>query len=245
MVKQYQINEMIEIILESSRQMPNYVFQYYSVHGFVTKSKPIFNLIADSFLTLFSYCLLIRESAWSQAFAVLRIGLEQVAAVFVICNVYGASSKYLDLIKEKAEYLAIEDDGLKRCFLKSKGISTNNRNAYFDYSWISSFTNDHKYGRKELLGLARLYEFQVDIEETLNAFSHGSISIFQMDKDNWDVLKRYARRACLTCCKLYDFLCCSYHLLIGKEEFNKLPLNASFLKFKTIYNDIFAREGWN
>jgi hypothetical protein len=239
-----QINEMMDIITESSHQMPNYVFQYYVGHKIGLDHKPIFNLVADSFLTLFSYCLLMRKNAWSQAFALLRVGLEQVAAVFVLSTVDGAADKYLDLIKEKTEYVNIKDDALKRDFLSNRGVPRNGKNDYFDYGWISSFTKGQKYGRKQLLEIARLDEFLVDIEETLNAFSHGSISVFQMSKDGWELMRGYGRRASLTCFKLYDFLCCSYCKVISEGEFSKLPLDSCFKAFKMTYENFVIENGW-
>ena len=212
------------------------------------KKKPnekiFYNLIADAYLTLFSYCKLMFENAWSQAFALLRMGLEQIAAIFIITSTKGALDEYIKLYDLKVQYINLESDADRRSFLTSHGISRNKINDYFDYAWVASFTSDGKYGRKQMIELARLEEFLVDIEQSLNAFSHGSMSVFQMSGDNWNVMKRYGRRANLTCCKLYDFLCCSYHNLIGDEEFRKLPLDNSFRLFKTIYHDVFVREGW-
>lgn len=239
-----QINQMLNLIMESSHSMPNYVFHYYV--GFKKKpdEKILYNLIADSFLTLFSYCKLMFENAWSQAFTVLRMGLEQVAAVFLLTNTPGTLQKYIDLYRLKVQFVNIESENDKIEFLRAHGIPKNRINDFFDYSWISGFTIDGEYGRKQLLKLARLEEFLFDIEQSLNAFSHGSMSVFQMSGDNWNVMKNYGRRASLTCCKLYDFLCCSYHNLIGDEELVKLPLDRYFKSFKLIYYDLFISEGW-
>lgn len=235
---------MLSLIMESSHSMPNYVFHYYVDFKKKPDEKILYNLIADSFLTLFSYCKLMFENAWSQAFTVLRMGLEQVAAVFLLTNTSGTLQKYIDLYRLKVQFFNIESENDKKEFLKANGIPKNRINDFFDYSWISGFTTDGKYGRNQLIKLARLEEFLVDIEQSLNAFSHGSMSVFQMSGDNWNVMKKYGRRASLTCCKLYDFLCCSYHNLIGNEEFVKLPLDRYFKSFKLIYYDLFISEGW-
>lgn len=238
------INQMLSLIMDSSRQMPDYVFHYYVDSKKKPEEKVFYNLVADSFLTLFSYCILMFNYAWSQAFAVLRMGLEQVAAVFVLTTKQDALQKYINLYKLKVQFINIESEDDKKEFLKANGIPKNRINEFFDYSWISSFTSDGKYGRNQLIELARLEEFLVDIEQSLNAFSHGSMSVFQMSGDNWNVMKRYGRRASLTCCKLYDFLCCSYHKLVGDEEFAKLPLDRYFREFKLIYLNLFVSEGW-
>ena len=241
--QQEQINKMLSLIMDSSHPMPDFVFHYYLDYKKKPEEKIFYNLIADSFLTLFSYCKLMFEQAWSQAFTVLRMGIEQVAAVFLLTHMPGAIEKYIDLHKLKAEFVKFESEDDKKTFRKENNIP-GNYNNYFDYSWVSSFTVDGKYGRSQMVELAGLGEFLGDIEQLLNAFSHGSINVFQMNGDNWKVMKRYGRRASLICCKLYDFLCCSYHNLIGSEEFAKTPLNICYKQFKQIYHDLFVSEGW-
>ena len=238
-----QINQMLSLIMESSHPMPDYVFHYYVESKRKPEEKVFYNLIADSFLTLFSYCKLMFENAWSQAFTVLRMGLEQISAVFLLITRPDALEKYIDLYKLKVQFINIESEDDKKAFRKEHNIPSM-YNDYFDYSWVSSFTADGKYGRNQMIELAKLEEFLTDIEQSLNAFSHGSMSVFQMSGDNWNVMKRYGRRASLICCKLYDFLCCSYHNLIGEEEFAKLPLDRYFKSFKLIYHDLFISEGW-
>ena len=240
---QEQINMMLSLIMESSHPMPDYVFRYYVDFKKKPEEKIIFNLIADSFLTLFSFCKLMFERAWSQAFAVLRMGIEQVASVFVLTTYQDAPKKYIDLYNLKVRFFEIKSDYDRKIFQKTHNIPYR-YNEFFDYSWISCFTKDGGIGRNQLIELAKLKEFLVDIEQSLNSFSHGRMSVFEMSKDNWDVMRRYGRRASLTCCKLYDFLCCSYHKFIGDEEFAKLPLDGPFQSFKLIYHDLFVSEGW-
>ena len=242
--KQIQINQMLSLIIDSCHPMPDYVFRYFVDHKKSFEEKCFYNLIADSFLSLFAYCKLMMENAWSQAFALLRVCIEQVAAVFILSYNCNALPKYIELNKLKIKFVNLVNDEEKKHFLKEHGITRNKVNDYFDYGWVSSFTEDKSFGRKQLMELAKLEEFIIDVDESLNAFAHGSISVFQMSGDNWNVMKRYGRRASLTCCKLYDFLCCSYHNLIGDEEFFKLPLDRYFKSFKLIYHDLFVTEGW-
>lgn len=233
--KQEQINEMLSIIMESSHSMPDSIFRFYMEQNRNPKEKIFFNLIADSYLTLFSFCKLMFERAWSQAFALLRVGLEQIAAVCLLSKSKEAIEGYIKLHEIKADYVRITDKKDKAEFLTKLRVKRNRANEFFDYSWVSCLTPDKSYGRNQLLELARLEEFRVDIEETINAFSHGSISVFQMDGDNWNTMKRYGRRASLICCKLYDFLCCSCHSLFGDTYFENLEINAYFVRFKEIY----------
>lgn len=229
------IREMLHLIAVGSHDMPNHVFTYYVNHNISSEQKLFYNLIADSFLTLYSFSNLINENCWSQAATVLRMGMEQVAAVSVMTYEKGALEKYLELQKEKSEYYQLSDEKQKSykkdCSIKGKLID------YFDYGWIKDFTDDKTYGRDQLLRLARLDEFLADIDQTLNSFAHGSITVFQFSKDNWDAMKRYGDRICLACCKLFDFLCCSYKTLIGEEIINT-PINRVFINFKTIYEAV-------
>lgn len=116
--KQEQLNKMLTLILKSSQDMPDFVFQYYLDHEKDPKKKIVYNLVADSYLTLFSYCLLMLNHAWSQAFSLLRVGLEQVAAVYLLAFCDGAIERYIDLNELKAEYVKLESETDKYGFLK-------------------------------------------------------------------------------------------------------------------------------
>ena len=239
--KQEKLNEMLTLILRSSQDMPGFVFQYYLDHEKDPKKKIVYNLVADSYLTLFSYCLLMFKHAWSQAFSLLRVGLEQVAAVYLLAFCDGDIEKYIDLNELKAEYAKLESETEQNEFLKNHNIPKGKENSFFDYSWIRPCGSREKYGRVQLLQLAKLDEFNVDFENSLNAFAHGSVSVFQMNGNNWDVMNRYGRRASMTCCKLFDFLCCSYCKMIGEQEFSKLPIDGNFKQFKSIYMSCFEK----
>ena len=239
--KQEKVNEMLTLILRSSQDMPGFVFQYYLDHEKDPKKKIVYNLVADSYLTLFSYCLLMFNHAWSQAFSLLRVGLEQVAAVYLLAFCDGAIERYIDLNELKAEYVKLESETEQNEFLKNHNIPKGKENSFFDYSWIRPCGSREKYGRVQLLQLAKLDEFNVDFENSLNAFAHGSVSVFQMNGNNWDVMKRYGRRASMTCCKLFDFLCCSYCKMIGEQEFSKLPIGHAFERFRSLYMPCFEK----
>ena len=237
-------NQMLNIIMDSSRPMPEYVFRYFLDAKKKPEEKIFYNLIADSFLTLFSYCKLMFEHAWSQAFAILRVGIEQVAKVYILATIPEALEQYINIHNLRAQFSNIKTEEEKKAFFNAHHIQKNKIYSFFDYGWIAKFTSDGKYGRDQLIKLARLDEFLVDIENSLNRFAHGSLSVFQMSKDNWAPMGRYGERANLTCCKLYDFLTYSYCKIIGREEFDKLPLSRYFWLFKEIYQELFEREGW-
>lgn len=71
----------------------------------------------------------------------------------------------MNLFKEHGIYLSLDKDG-KNDYIKVKSITKNIINDYFDYLWIKDFTEDNTYSRDQLLKLAHLDEFLVDIKET-------------------------------------------------------------------------------
>ncbi|MCR5309265.1 MAG: hypothetical protein K6E21_04060 [Bacilli bacterium] len=231
------INRMLSLILESTHNMPNSVFRYYVDYKKEPKEKLFYNLIAESFLTLYSYCVLIFNNAWSQAFALLRIGLEQISSVYVLVEMPGALEEYIKLHDLYKKYILLDSREEKKIFLKEYNVPLNKEKAFFDYGWITKFTEDKTFGRNQIIKMAKLDEFIVDIDETLNSFAHGKISVFQMCGNNWAVMGDYGRRANMTVCKLFDFLCCAIHKLVGDREFNKFPISESFILFKKIYRN--------
>ncbi len=78
-----QVNELLNIMFEATQDTSDYVFLAYSMKK-ITKSKPIFNLFAESFIGIKSFCLLMMNKAWAQAAIILRTLLEQVSPLFII-----------------------------------------------------------------------------------------------------------------------------------------------------------------
>ena len=225
------LSRMMTLIFEAAGRMPNELFRFYLDNEKDKSLKPVYNLLADSFLSLKSFCILMFDRCWSQASAILRIGIEQVSAAVVLLKNPELQRRYVDLQKEHAKYVSLSAEEQKSF---RKGIK--NITEYFDYSWFDS--ND--YGSDKIIKAAGLSELIVDIQETLNKFAHGSISIFQFDGavGDWAPMKRHGRRIVLANCKLYDFLCCSTRDYIG-NTFDALSAGQTFLEFKTIYLSVF------
>ena len=225
------LSRMMTLIFEAAGRMPDELFRFYLDNEKDKSLKPVYNLLADSFLSLKSFCKLMFDRCWSQASAILRIGIEQVSAAVVLLKNPELQRRYIDLQKERAKYVSLSAEEQKS-FRKS----IKNINEYFDYSWFDS--ND--YGRDKIIKAAGLSELIVDIQETLNKFAHGSLSIFQFSgaAGDWAPMKRHGRRIVLANCKLYDFLCCTIRDYIG-NAFDALSAGQTFLEFKTIYRSVF------
>ena len=229
------LNKMMSIIVESTRNIADIVFTEYVNHKEHEEQKQIYNLFAEAYLSVSAFCKLMFDFSWSQAAAILRAAIEQVSALYVLSYYPDSRIAFMNLFKEHGAYLSLDKEG-KDNYIKANALTKNRINDYFDYSWIKDFTVDKTYGRDQLLKLAHLDEFLVDIKETLNAFAHGSISIFQFNnsEEKWELMSRYGRRLVLTACKLYDFLCCSFKEYIG-DRFFDLQLNQQVMDFKKIY----------
>ncbi len=231
------LRKMMAIIIESSGgisgndplEMPQCLFRYYMENAKGEGIKPVYDLVADSFLSLKAFCLLMGNGCWTQAAGVLRTALEQVSTSVVLLGDESARQRYMALQEERRAYILLSEKDQKE-FLKAKNAKGKEK-IYFDYSWFGS-----DYGRNQILEAAHLKEFIVDIEETLNGFSHGNISAFQLhdERGDWKLMGRHGRRMVLTCCKLFDFLVCATSKYIG-EEFLKWNICVRFPDFKKTY----------
>lgn len=229
------LSEMMSIIIESTTSIVDSVFTEYVNHIEHQNQKQIYNLFADAYLSVSAFCKLIFDHSWSQAATILRMTIEQVSVLYILSEYPTSRDKFIKLFNEHGQYLRL-DDKSKKNYIKDNAIPKNRVNDYFDYSWIKDFTDDNTYGRDQLLKLAHLDKFLVDIKETLNAFVHGSISIFQFNsaEGKTELMSRYGARLVLIVCKLFDFLCCSFKKYIG-DSFFYLELNQQFVIFKDIY----------
>ena len=240
--KQYiLLNDMMSIIVDSTRNIADVVFNEYVNHKEHENQKQIYNLFAEGFISLSSFCKLMFDKSWSQAATLLRAAIEEVSSLYVISNISESREVFINLHNEHAKFILMSDSE-KDEYLKINKIPRNKKNDYFDYSWIKEFTEDKTYGRDQLLKLANLDEFLIDIKETLNSFAHGSLSIFQFSNvsEKWELMSRYGKRLVLIACKLFDFLCCSFKEYIG-DSFDDLRLNQQFIDFKNIYLSTFKQ----
>ena len=233
------LNEMMSIIIDSTKDIADIVFKEYRSHPEHQNQKKIYNLFADAFIGLSSFCKLMFDKSWSQAAIILRSLIEEVATLYILSYHQDLIEKYINLDEEYCNYVKFDLEKQKD-YNKSNRIK--NANDYFNYSWFSEYTKDKSYGRDQLLELAKFDEFIIDIKETLNLFAHGRITIFQFcnDDEKWELMSRYGRRIILIACKLFDYLCCSFKNYIG-DSFYTLDLNSKFIKFKSLYLSIIGK----
>lgn len=223
---------------EATYDTTNYVFEAYLAKK-VKKNKPIYNLFAEGFISVKSFCLLMMNQAWSQAAIILRTLLEEVATLFVLSFNEETVDEYLKFNQLKREYYCLEGKEEQNKFIKDHNLKENPTTMinYLNYGWVKRFTKTGTYGRNQLISLAKLDEFLVDIKWQLNHFAHGDLTIFDFNYDNWKLMKRYGERIIMICAKLFDFLVCSYSRWVGKE-FTNITTKNLFEKFIYLYRKI-------
>lgn len=158
------LNEMMSIIIESTKKIANIVFTEYINHIEHQNQKQIYNLFADAYLSVSAFCKLIFDHSWSQAATILRMTIEQVSALYILSEYPTSRDKFVKLFNEHGRYLHLDDES-KKNYIKDNAISKNRVNDYFDYSWIKDFTDDNTYGRDQLLKLAHLDEFLLTLRK--------------------------------------------------------------------------------
>lgn len=238
------INKLLNIVCQASNpDCANNIFQYYVQHN--ENNKCIYNLFADSFISIHAYSSLMFDRCWSQAGAILRTAIEQISTLFVLVNNKQAMADYLVLDSLKRKYYQIEDENECKLFAKQHNLPKDeyNRKAYLDYSWIRSVTNKKTFSYKDIIKEAKLNEVLDDIDVVLNKFVHGKLSIFDFagPDGSWDVMEKYGRRANMICAKLFDFLCCSYKKFTNEFEVAKVTNNL-FIPFKNLYLECLAKK---
>lgn len=208
---------------------------------------PAMDLMLEAFLTVHSFAILMFEGLISNASAILRILIEQVAAVTVICRNPKAMSEYLKFQSWKKKYYGSEGEEhsrIREFLFEQSGYKNKNESAlkdYLDYGWIR-IINDNKSerGDKLIIKEARLEEMITDINEQLNAFAHGQRSVFSFIR-NKDLADKHISRLIMVAGKLFLFLCHSKHDLLENESMINDKFFSSYLDAKILFLDLNAR----
>ena len=146
---------------------------------------PAMDLLVESFLTVHSFTILMFDGLISNASAILRILIEQVAAVSVIARSPKAMTEFLKFQTKKKQYYGSdgeEHERIRNFIIQESGFKIKSESAlkdYLDYGWIRVLNNNKsERGERLIIKEARLEEVIVDIDEQLNAFAHGQRTWF-------------------------------------------------------------------
>lgn len=245
--KKSKLYEMLKNMSAYSAEQPKAI-QDLCYEAFIPSAyAPAIDLIVESFLTVHSFVILMFEGLISNASAVLRILIEQVAAASVICRNTKAMMEYLRFQNMKKDYYASTGEKheiIRNTLFQMAGYKRRNEGAlkdYLDYGWIR-IVNDNKSerGDKLIIKEARLEEMIVDIEEQLNAFAHGQRSSFEFLR-NKDLSDKHVSRIIMAAGKLFLFLCYAKHEFLVNNSITNDKYFDYYLNAKILYIDLNAR----
>lgn len=103
-------SQMMSIIIQSTKDIPNVVFKEYLNHKEHKSQKQIYNLFADTFLSLSAFCKLIFDHSWSQAAIILRAVIEQVSKLHVLAYFPNSRKSFIDLYIEYGKFLLLNEN---------------------------------------------------------------------------------------------------------------------------------------
>lgn len=245
--KESKIYEMLNNMAEYSLEQPAAIETLCNELFISPSYAPLMDLLVESFLTVRSFCVLMFEGLISNASAILRILIEQVAAVTVLASKQNLIPEFLKFQNWKAKYYGStgeEKDKIREYLFKESGYKKRKENPlkdFLDYGWIKAlYKESNERGDKLIIKEAHLEETVVDIEEQLNAFAHGQRSIFQFVKHK-DFADRHISRITMVAGKLFLFLCHAKHELLENYPMSKDKHFHLYLDAKILFCDLNSR----
>lgn len=179
-------------------------------------------MMVESFFTVMSISVLIREALISNAIALVRILLEQVSTVCVLTNNEKAMSFYLRIKGLRDRYCnnEITIDDINKEF--NTNIDKDSISRFFDYGWTLSF-GPKGWGSEKIIREAKFKKVLKD-KWYLNLFAHGQLSWFQIKRaGNNEAVDGYLFRAMYITGVLFFHLRNSVLKFFGEEiENNEL-----------------------
>ena len=219
--KQNKLYKMLEYMGDFSREQPKAI-QKICEELFISPSyAPVIDLMVESFLTVYSFCILMFEGLISNASAILRILVEQVSSIVVVSKNPDVMSNYIAFYNKKKNYYGSTGDEHTKYrdkLIKECGHSNEyDIKNYLDYGWIRILNKD-KTQRSSTIIIkeAHLEEMILDINEHLNAFAHGKRSIFDYAHKK-DLVDRHISRIIMAAGKMFLLLCHSKQELLVQE----------------------------
>ena len=242
--KKNKLYSMLEYMSKYSTKQPEEIDELCHSCDMSPSYAPIIDLLVEAFLTVHSFIILMFEGLISNASAILRILIEQVAALTVIANDQRASSEFLRFRTWKSQYYTTtgeEHEKLRNYLIERSGYKKANESAikdYLDYGWVRKIKNvKNERGDRLIIKEAHLDEMITDINETLNSFAHGQTSMFTF-LSNKDLTEKHVSRIIMVAAKLFLFLCYAKHKLLVNDHMTSDKYFDSYLNAKIIYFDL-------
>ena len=246
--KQSKFSELLKNMSDYSVEQPKVIEDLCKELYVSPAYSPAMDLMVEAFLSIRSFCLLMFDGLISNASAILRILIEQVAAITVIARNTKAMSEYLKFQTIKKQYFGSdgeEHEKIREYLINESGNKYKSESAlkdYLDYGWIRVLNNDKsKRGDRLIIKEAHLEEMIADINEQLNAFAHGQRSMFEFIRHK-DLADKHVSRIIMIAGKLFLFLCNAKRELLINED---MPTDKHFkyyLNAKILFLDLNARS---
>lgn len=143
---------------------------------------PYYDLIAESFFSVQSFCLLVKEGLISSACAILRVILEQVSISYLLSKNKDAKNLFLQIKNDMVSYLVadkndqkIEGQKIRQKYNLSDRLNIHN---FFDYGFCISL-GCKSMNLKSICEKAETTHVYDMTTEFLHGFAHGQRSIHQ------------------------------------------------------------------
>ena len=143
---------------------------------------PYYDLIAESFFSIQSFCLLVKRGLISSACAILRIILEQVSISYLLSTNPDAKTRFLQIKKDMIPYLVAdkEDKNKEEFQIRQKYSLSDKLNIhnFFDYGFCVTLGCKSMNLKSicEKADTSKIYDMTT---EFLHGFAHGQTSIHQ------------------------------------------------------------------
>lgn len=243
--KNEKISKMLDRMSDYSDKQPKEIGDLCRLLFVSPAYAPAMNLLVEAFLSVRSFCILMFEGLISNASAILRILIEQVSILNIICHDEKAMGEYLKFQGWKKRYYGStgkdRQEGFE--FLSNQcGKKTNNAiKNFLDYGWIRITNPDKSNGGKtSIIKKAHLEETLVDIEEQLNGFAHGQKSIFEFHR-NESLTDKYVSRIVMIAGKLFIFLVYDKQVLLKDEQLSNDKYFDTYIEARIMFLDLNAR----
>ena len=206
------------------------LFQKLNLGNREIEIRLILSLFLDTYLSIHAFCQCMIQGDYSQAFALLRLLIEQASSCLILAQYKdkGAIEEFFRFYQKRVEHSKLEKQD-EKAFKKKYNISQDIP-SYLDYGWAQIIDVEKTGGKlkEAFFRLAGTSEYALDISETLNSFAHGGISVFNFPDVN--TIQRYNGRAISICADLFirmgkaghQFFGLNFDNLFDKAEYKRL-----------------------
>lgn len=215
--------ESLNLILDFSRNVIADIDKQYKSEKPKFEEIPYIDLMVESYFSIQSFCVLIKEGLISSASAILRIVLEQVSIVFLLSRNETAKKAFEEIKIEKQKYYSSDDAGkaiIEADLLQNKNIKSHKIKQYFDYGWYKE-AGCKGMNLKSICEAANTSAVYDMVDVLLNEFAHGQRSIFQFHRQNNGVDKWFITSLHLYLLQLFFALVSATVHEYGESVFSK------------------------